>query len=209
MIDQYIVKNVILDLGGVLVDIEPENTLNALKRIVKPQLFDTISMDDTPEVVIDMEVGKMKKEDFFNHFRKICKSDVIEEEIVDAWNAMVLEFPHERVEMVKSLSEKYNLYLLSNTNVFHIKCFETDFKNRYHFPLKKLFNNVYYSSEIGLRKPDSECFEHVLSHAGIKPEETVLVDDKEDNCRTAESIGMYSLKVPENSGLEAVIEQLL
>lgn len=209
MIDQHNVKNVILDLGGVLVDIDPENTIDALKRIMLPDLLQSIDWESTHKVVFDMEVGNLNKTQFFDHFKKVCKSNVIEEEIVDAWNAMVLEFPHERVEMVKLLGEKYNLYLLSNTNVFHINCFESDFKFRYNFPMKKLFKNMYYSSEIGLRKPSSECFQYVLEHSGLKPEETLMVDDREDNCLAAESVGMYSLKVPENSGLEAVIEELL
>jgi len=209
MIDQQIVKNVILDLGGVLVDIEPENTLTALKRIMQPHLIETIDWDETPEVVHAMETGRWSKKQFYDHFKAVCKCDVIEEEIVDAWCDMINEFPHERLWLVRQLSQKYSLYLLSNTNVFHIKHFEKDFKNRYHFPLHQLFKKVYYSSEIGLRKPDAECFLHVLNDAGLKPEETVMIDDREDNCLAAESVGMKSIKVPENSGLEAVIEHLL
>jgi glucose-1-phosphatase len=209
MIDQHIVKNVILDLGGVLVDIEPDNTINELKRIVQPHLLDNLDWDGAPEVIFAMETGKWSKQQFIQHFKSICKPGVIEEEIVDAWCAMLLEFPRERVEMVKSLGEKYNLYLLSNTNTYHIKCFESEFKNRYNFPLKRLFKHIYYSSEIGFRKPDTECFNHVLTHAGLIPEETIMVDDREDNCLAAEAIGMHSLKVPENSGLEAVVGELL
>jgi glucose-1-phosphatase len=209
MIDQHNVKNVILDLGGVLVDIEPGQTVDALKRIIKPDLIDSIKWDETPEVVSAIETGKWSKKQFVEHFHSVCKKDVIEEEIVDAWNAMILEFPHERVEMVKQLSQRYSLYLLSNTNAFHIKCFETEFRYRYNFQLKSLFKKVYYSSEIGYRKPDTDCFMHVLADAGIIPEETIMVDDREENCRAAEKAGMLSLKVPEKTGLEAVIEQLL
>jgi glucose-1-phosphatase len=209
MIDQSKVKNVILDLGGVLVDIDPELTVNALQRIVQPHLVHTLRWDEIPEVVYAMETGKWDKRKFMEHFNQVCKTDVIEEEIVDAWCAMVLEFPHQRVEMVKLLAEKYNVYLLSNTNAIHIKYFEKEFKNRYNFSLHKLFTNVYYSSEIGLRKPEVECFNHVLNHAGIKPEETIMVDDMEINCMGAEAAGLQSLKVPDNSGLEAVFEQLI
>jgi len=209
MIDQQNVKNVILDLGGVLVDIEPSNTVEAFKRIMQPDIYESINWEDATEALCSMEVGKWDKSQFFGYFKKICKPSVIEEEIIDAWNAMVLEFPHERVEMVKSLAQKYNLFLLSNTNEIHISCFEQDFKNRYHIHLPDLFSKVFYSSEIGFRKPHAESFHYVLNHAGIIAEETVMVDDREDNCRMAESIGMQSIKVPENSGLEAVIGELL
>jgi glucose-1-phosphatase len=209
MINQQNVKNIILDLGGVLVDINPQKTYSALKRILSPEKSDSIQWDEIPEIVLAMETGRWKKHEFIDQFREVCKPDVIEEEIIDAWCAMILEFPHDRVEMVKELSEKYQVYLLSNTNAFHIKYFEKEFKNRYHFSLHQLFTKVYYSSEIGFRKPDVESFLFVLNDAGINANETVMVDDMEDNCMMAESIGMQSIKVPEKSGLEAVIEQLL
>jgi glucose-1-phosphatase len=209
MIDQQNVKNVILDLGGVLVDINPQKTYSALKRIISSEESYSIQWDKIPEIVVSMETGRLTKHEFIDQIKKVCKPDVIEEEIIDAWCAMILEFPHDRVEMVKLLSEKYQVYLLSNTNAFHIKYFEKEFKNRYHISLHQLFSKVYYSSEIGFRKPDIESYHYVLKDAGIIAEETIMVDDREDNCIMAESIGMRSVKVPENSGLEAVIEQLL
>jgi len=209
MIDQQNVKNVILDLGGVLLDFNPQKTFSALKRILTPERSESIQWDEIPDIVFAMETGSWTKHEFIDHLKKVCKPDVIEEEIIDAWCAMILEFPHERVEMVKALSEKYQVYLLSNTNAIHIKYFEKEFKNRYHIPLHQLFSKVYYSSEIGFRKPDAESFLHVLNDAEIKAEETILIDDREDNCMAAKSIGIRSLKVPEKSGLEAVIDQLL
>jgi putative hydrolase of the HAD superfamily len=209
MINQHNVKNVILDLGGVLVDINPQKTYSALKRILSLEKSGSIQWDEIPEIVLAMETGRWKKHEFIDQIRKVCKPDVIDVEIIDAWCAMILEFPHDRVEMVKSLSEKYRVFLLSNTNAFHIKYFEKEFKNRYHFSLHQLFSKVYYSSEIGFRKPDIESYHYVLNDAEIKAEETVLVDDREDNCLIAELLGMKSLKVPEKSGLEAVIDQLL
>lgn len=209
MIDQHNVKNIILDLGGVLIDIDPQITFSALKRILPTEKSESIQWDEVPEVVLAMETGSWNKHEFIEHFSKVCKPDVIEEEIVDAWCAMILDFPHERVEMVKLLSEKYRVFLLSNTNILHIKYFEKEFKNRFHFSLHHLFTKVYYSSEIGFRKPDAESYLYVLNDAGIKAEETVMIDDREDNCMAAESLGMKSLKVPDNSGLEAVIDHLL
>jgi glucose-1-phosphatase len=209
MINQQNVKNVILDLGGVLLDIEPDKTISAFKRICNPEVVNQFCEEETPEVVVAMEKGLWDKKQFLQFFQSRCKPSVIEEEIVDSWCAMIQEFPHERVEMVKQLSRNYNVYLLSNTNVLHVKYFEKEFKNRYHFSLHKLFTKHYYSSDIGFRKPEKECYEYVLKDAGILASETIMVDDREDNCLAAEMAGMQSLKVPENSGIEAVIGTLL
>jgi putative hydrolase of the HAD superfamily len=129
--------------------------------------------------------------------------------MIDAWCAMILEFRAIRVKMLQDLSQKYKLFLLSNTNVYHVSYFEKEFKNRFHFPISDLFEKVYYSNEIGFRKPDAQAFEHVLTDAGIVASETVMVDDRPDNCLAAEALGMKSIVVPEKTGLEAIVDQLL
>lgn len=209
MTDQKIIKNVILDLGGVLIDIDPKNTYREFKRILRPETFLDIDWDNLPEVVHAMETGKWSKEEFKKTMLDACLPTTTATQMVDAWCAMLMEFRAPRVRMVQELAEKYNVYLLSNTNVYHVDFFEKEFKNRFHFKLKKLFKKMYYSHEIGFRKPDKEAFEFVLNDAGLIAQETVMVDDRADNCRAAESIGMSSILVPENTGLERVICQLL
>ncbi|MFA9388396.1 MAG: HAD family hydrolase [Prolixibacteraceae bacterium] len=209
MNDQKNFKNVILDLGGVLVDLDPELTYSEFKRILKPGIEMNINWEELPDVVVGMETGNLSKEKFKSTMRKVCKPGVSDSQIVDVWCAMLLEFPAIRVSMLKELAEKYTLFLLSNTNVYHVAYFEKEFKNRYHFPLSDLFTKVYYSNEIGLRKPDAACFEHVLNDAGLVATETVMVDDRPENCEAAEKLGMHSIVVPEQTGLEMVISQLL
>ncbi|HOO83825.1 MAG TPA: HAD family phosphatase [Prolixibacteraceae bacterium] len=209
MTDQKFIKNVILDLGGVLIDIEPKNTYREFKRILRPETFVDIDWDNLPEVVEAMETGKWSKEEFKKTMLEACLPTITATQMVDAWCAMLMEFKALRVRMVQELNSKYNVYLLSNTNVYHVDFFEKEFKNRFHFKLKKLFKKVYYSHEIGFRKPDIAAFEFVLNDAGLIAEETVMVDDREDNCLAAEKAGMQSILVPNNTGLEKVIKQLL
>lgn len=209
MNNQQNFKNVILDLGGVLVDIDPELTYSEFRRILKPEIELNISWETLPEVVIGMETGKWSKEKFKTTMRKACKPGVSDSQIVDAWCAMLEEFPAMRVSMVKELAEKYNLFLLSNTNIYHVTYFEKEFQNRYHHSLDQMFTKVYYSHEIGHRKPHAECFQYVLTDAGLVAEETIFVDDRTENCSAAEALGMKAVVVPENTGLEAVISTLL
>jgi FMN phosphatase YigB (HAD superfamily) len=209
MIDQKIVKNVILDLGGVLVNIDPESTNSAFKRIFLPEFYSSFNWDEFPEIVQEMEKGKISNEEFKTKMLEYCKPGVTASEMIDAWCAMIHDFPAKRVGMVKKLAEKYNVYVLSNTNYYHITFFEKEYNYRYHTDIADLFDKVYYSSEIGCRKPDAEAFEYVLKDAGLKAEETVMVDDRQDNCDTASALGMQVLKVPENTGLEKVFCQLV
>ncbi|MCF8357421.1 MAG: HAD family phosphatase [Prolixibacteraceae bacterium] len=202
-------KNILFDLGGVLIDIDFEQTRKAFNRILKPEAKANLNWDELPEVVTAMETGRWSKDKFKAEMLRLCNPGISAYQMVDAWCAMIQEFPSFRLTMLRNLAKTYNLYLLSNTNTYHIRFFEFEFLNRYHVPLKKEFKKVYYSSQIGYRKPDPESFRYVLKDAGLIAAETVLVDDRQDNCDTAESLGMLSIKVPENTGLEAVIEQIL
>jgi putative hydrolase of the HAD superfamily len=209
MIDQKIIKNVILDLGGVLVNIDPESTYTAFKRIFLPEVMEQFNWEELPEIVNEMETGKISNDEFKSRMLELCKSGVTPSEMIDAWCAMIHDFPAKRVGMVKKLAENFNVYLLSNTNSYHIKFFEKEFKYRYHANLHDLFTKVYYSSVIGFRKPNAEAFQFVLNDANLLASETVMIDDRQDNCDAAIALGMHALKVPENSGLERVFCQLV
>lgn len=209
MDNQKKIKNVILDLGNVLVDINEQATYDAFARILRPDAKIDIQWENLPEIVTGMETGTWTKKLFKETMLGYCKPGVSASQMVDAWCAMLNEFPSKRVNMVKKLRKKYNLYVLSNTNVYHVDFFKIEFENRYHSKIEDLFDKVYFSNEIGCRKPNAEAFEFVLNNAGLDASETVMVDDRQDNCDAAVAAGMQALKVPANTGLEAVICQLL
>lgn len=209
MDNQKNIKNVILDIGGVLVDIDEQATYDAFDRILRKDSKVDLNWENLPEVVVGMETGTWTKELFKDTMLGHCKPHVSASQMVDAWCAMLNEFPGRRVNLVKQLSEKYNVYVLSNTNVYHVSFFEIEFENRFGHNFHDLFSKVYFSNEIGCRKPNKQAFEHVLQDAGLNPAETVMVDDREDNCKGAESVGMQSILVPRDTGLEAVVKQLL
>lgn len=209
MVDQNKIKNVVLDLGGVLVDIDPQKTLDAMMKLIDPETSLKPDWAELNNVVHAMEVGKWSQEEFILKMKEVCKPNVTETEIIDAWCVMLLHFPSLRVDLVRLLSDRYRVFLLSNTNEIHVNSFEQQFESRYGFPMQNLFEKVFYSNEIGCRKPEAEAFLHVLSHAGLNPAETVMVDDRLDNCQGAEAVGMCYINVPENTGLEAVVDRLI
>lgn len=209
MEDQNKIKNVVLDLGGVLVDIDPQKTLDAMMKLIDPETSLKLDWAELNNVVHAMEVGKWSQKEFIINMKKVCKPNVSEVEIIDAWCVMLLNFPSLRVDMVRLLSDRYRVFLLSNTNEIHVNSFEQQFESRYGFPMQNLFEKVFYSNEIGYRKPDAEAFLHVLNQAGLNSSETVMVDDRLDNCQGAEAVGMSYINVPENTGLEAIVDRLI
>ena len=122
------------------------------------------------------------------------KTTLTDEQIDQAWNSMLFDIPQERIELLRALKEKYNLFLLSNTNAIHIRevnsilLRDTSVDN-----LEKLFNKIYYSYQIQLAKPSADFYSYVLQDAGILAEESIFIDDIADNIRGAKQLGIQTV----------------
>ena len=137
------------------------------------------------------EKGNITANEFRTELKKHLPSSINDRAVDDAWNAMLLDLPRERIHLLEQLRSKYRLFLLSNTNAIHIKAYSKILKNRYGFEnLSHLFEKEYYSCKIGLRKPNDKIFRLVLSENGLIPEETLFVDDTEEHIEAAKKLGI-------------------
>lgn len=142
----------------------------------------------------DLETGNITPEKFRNEIRGYAGKNISDETIDFAWNSILLDFPHERMEMLKSLRHKYRIFLLSNTNAIHIKEFHqilarTFGKNVFD----EVFEKYYYSSDIKMRKPDKEIFEYVIRENHLDPAETLFIDDSPQHVEGAASCGLQTV----------------
>lgn len=178
------IKNIIFDFGDIFINLDKKATANGLQKL------GLISWDDELEKAnLQFEKGQISPENFLQLFEKKMPK-ATQTEILEAWNAVLLDFPNYRLYFLKELSKNYQLFLLSNTDSIHIKTFEnrnSSFTNEFYNCLKK----VYYSFEMGQRKPDAEIFETVIKEQNLKVSETLFVDDRKDNCETAKQLGMH------------------
>src|SRR4029077_11154332 len=102
-------------------------------------------------------------EEFIGAVGKLVGDNINKQEITEAWNAMLLDFPEERVNWLKGLKNKYRLFLFSNTNGLHLNSFQQSFQHVYGFPMDDLFERAYYSHVVQVRKPDAAAYELVLN----------------------------------------------
>lgn len=123
--------------------------------------------------------------------------------LTDAWNAMLLPFPKNHLPLLEALGVGYRIFLLSNTNALHIRCVEQDFQRRFpgHKPFLQHFEKAYLSHELHLRKPQPEIYTHVLNDAGLRPDETLFVDDRAENIAAAAALGLHTYLHPANTPL--------
>lgn len=189
--DKNGIKNIIFDLGGVLLNIDYNRAIEAFFNlgISKEQL--EYSQAEQNLLFDGLETGKISTEDFRDGLRQISYLGLSDKEIDDAWNSLILDMPNYRIELVKKLKDKYNLYLLSNTNIIHYKDYTELLKRENNLDgLESLFKKTYLSHEIGMRKPNVETFEWVCKDAGLNASETLFIDDSEQHIKGAEKAGL-------------------
>ena len=185
------IKNIVFDLGNVLLNLDFDASIRAFSALGLNSDVVNRQQAYADPVFYELEVGKTTPEKFRLRVRQILKNpDVTDRQIDDAWCAMIRDIPQKRVKMLKRLRKNYNVYLFSNTNAIHIRRLHKEFREMHGIEFSSLFVKDFYSHEIHERKPDLASYEKVIGLSGIKPAETLFVDDLEKNIVGAEKAGL-------------------
>ncbi|ANO47868.1 HAD superfamily hydrolase [Flavobacterium columnare] len=142
------------------------------------------------EINQEFEKGKITEAHFMIELKKRIPNASIDDLRI-AWNTAIADFPLSRLEFLQKLSHKYKLYLLSNIDEIHIAKFEHRVGMTFAREFYQCFEKVYFSSEIGLRKPEKEIFEFILKNHELNPKRTLFIDDEKENTDIASSLGMH------------------
>ncbi|MEO6406388.1 MAG: HAD family phosphatase [Ferruginibacter sp.] len=191
------IKNIIFDLGGVLLDIDYNKATAAFKRLGFADFEKMYSQYTADKLFEKLETGHINETSFYQAMIK-THSDISSSDIMESWNAMLLDFRLSSIEFLKRLRPKFRLFLLSNTNIIHQAAFNKLFIEQTGFhSLNDFFEIAWYSNEIGLRKPTMEIYQFILQDAAIKAEETFFIDDSYNNIETAKQLNFKThLLVP-------------
>ena len=186
-------KNIILDLGGVLLDIDYKKTEQAFINLGFSNFREMYSQYNADDLFTRLETGRISNKAFYEYMITKSPSSITREQVRDAWNAMLLTFRVETLTFLKGLGARYKLYLLSNTNAIHLEAFaKILYSQTQEHSLDPYFEIAWYSHTIGLRKPNKDIFEFVLGDAGLQANETLFVDDSYNNIDTAKSLGLQT-----------------
>ena len=193
------VKNIIFDLGGVIIDIDFHESIKAYSEISTLSTQEVLKRADSSSIFIEYEKGLISDEEFRMGIRLLLDCNVSDNTIDNAWNALLLNIPSHRWDWLGKAKQSYNTYILSNTNATHIRRFhEIVDRSIGADEFYGLFDKVYYSSDIKMRKPDQEIFEYVLDQNNLSPEETLFIDDNEENIAAAKNVGIQVFHVLQN-----------
>jgi putative hydrolase of the HAD superfamily len=185
------IKNIIFDLGGVLINLDNKLTEKAFVELGAKDFAQYFGHGFAASFFKEYEVGKISDKEFINELRRLGNLTVSDETIIQAWDALLLDFPPERVQLLKELRNRYRIFLFSNTNSLHMKTvrriYEDTFKEG---TLDELFEKAYYSNELGMRKPDVVSYQHITNGNKLNPSETLFVDDALINVEGANAAGL-------------------
>lgn len=185
---------IIFDLGGVILNIDYHKTSQAFKKLGVTSFDDIYTQAKQSHLFDSYETGKISSSDFRQQIRELSGLNLSDIQIDEAWNAMLLDLPEGRLELLKSLSQEMPIFLYSNTNEIHYNAFRDynlkTFGNKEL--LEEIFNQTYYSHHLQMRKPHAEGFEHIIQINGLTPEKTLFIDDSEQHLIGAKKVGLQT-----------------
>jgi len=185
-------KAIIFDLGGVILNIDYHKTSNAFKALGVNNFDALYSQAKQNQIFNNIETGKISPDEFRTYLKRQIKIPINDYQIDTAWNAMLLDLPKPRVNLLRQLRNRYPIFLYSNTNAIHLQAFQNIIKQSYGKAglLEDLFVKTYYSHELGMRKPNRKGFEYILHQNGLTAEKTLFIDDSAQHIEGAKSVGL-------------------
>lgn len=190
------IKNIIFDLGGVIYAINYKTTIKAFQALGINDFDSLFAKAAQSSLFDDLETGRISKDEFVLKLQAYLPKEVTNAQIIEAWNAMLIGFMSDALECIKQLKHKYRLFLLSNTNVIHIEEISKREGLVTFEQFCALFEKVYLSHEIGMRKPHTEVFHHIIEAQKLSASETLFIDDSPQHVKGALEAGLkaYHLK---------------
>ncbi|WP_329804964.1 HAD family hydrolase [Flavobacterium facile] len=183
------IEAIIFDLGDVFLNLNHQASVDAFKKL---GLNDWNEELKTKSILF--ETGKIDEYEFMLAIQKYIPNENFED-IREAWNAVIVDFPLERLEFLEKLQNKYKLFLLSNTNQTHIDKFEHRVGLTFAREFYAHFNKIYFSFEMKVRKPDEAVFNLILKQNNLKPNKTLFVDDTLEHIEVAKGLGINTWQI--------------
>lgn len=199
------INTIIFDFGDIFINLDKQATVNALEKLGLEQWN-----EDLTQLNLQFEKGQISEENFLLGIQKHIPNASIDE-ILSAWNAILLDFPLRRLEFLQKLSKKYRLFLLSNTDSIHIETFEQENGVSFYSDFYQCFEKVYFSFEMGMRKPDAEIFNYLINKHDLSVKRTLFVDDKKENTDAALLLGLqvWNLQVGQEDVVDLFEKKIL
>lgn len=204
------IKNLLFDLGGVIMDIKRENAVNALTEIGMHDADKFLDPYVQKGTFLQLEEGKISPQQFREEIRLKIKGKVSDSQIDAAFSKFLLGIPLNRLKQLRLLREKgFKVFMLSNTNpIMFYGDIKKEFEKDCH-DIDYYFDGIITSFEVKCCKPDPQIFQAATEKFSIKPEETLFFDDSKDNIKAAQKLGFAGCLIAPGTEFSDFIPQII
>ena len=191
------IQHIIFDLGGIFLNLNYTQTANAFRQLGVANFDELFTQHHANPLFAKLETGAIAEEEFYQQIRAITSLPLTDTQIAEAWNAMLLDMPMERIVWLQQVAQQYPIYLFSNTNPIHYQqLMQICRRDLGEIDFNGLFRFAGYSHQLGYRKPNAESFRLLLNQLAINPAHTLFIDDTPGNIQGAQELGLHTLFLP-------------
>ena len=191
MIENNKIDLIIIDLGGVIIDINYDATIISLEKLGISNMNKKYSQNIQEKLFDRFETGQISSFYFLNKLLDLCEKGTTPNQIVDAWNKMIGPFRPNVVNLLRQM-KGYKVVLLSNTNDIHFDLVMRNWSKSYSYDFHSLFDQVFLSQKIGKRKPNKDAFEHVMEEMKVSSNNCLFIDDSIQHIKSANELGIHT-----------------
>lgn len=192
----YKIRNVIFDLGGVVIDLDKQRAVRALEDLGLEDADAMLGLYGQHEPFYGLETGERNVGEFFDILRSRMNPGVTDRQIMDAFNQFLVKLPLRRLEMLRQMRMSgYRIFVLSNTNPLMFNSWIDRAFRQEGGSMNDYFDGIVVSYEELMCKPNVEIFKTLMRRYGLNPSETLMLDDSETNCRAAVEAGAHAFQI--------------
>lgn len=202
------ISTLIFDFGGVLIDLDMNQSILNFKKLGVENVENYLSNFGQSGFFMQLEKGKISAEEFRSEIQKMTTNTITDKEIDDAWNAFLVRIPSEKLDIVYQLRKKFRVIMLSNTNAIHFPYAERTFFSYKNRSIDEYFDKCYRSYDMKMAKPDAEIFEAILSQEQVAANQCLLLDDGPKNIEQAQKLGFQTYFVDPKEDLSFLLTNI-
>jgi glucose-1-phosphatase len=203
------IQTIIFDFGGVLLNIDYQAPVRGFARYGLTDFDKIYSQYAQNHLFNDLEIGRISPDTFYQAFRENTGCDLSDEQLKKIWNSLILDLPAHRLKMLLSVKSRTRTILLSNSNLIHYDYYTKALSEKYGYDSwTDLFHKVYFSHQIGMRKPYKEIYEWVLKENNLLPNQTLFIEDSAQNLIEPRKLGMQTILLENGEDVSDILKKI-
>lgn len=190
------VDAIIFDFGNVLIDLDYPRVIREFSAVAQKNEGEIEELVVTAPILQRFERGMSTPEEFRKEINELLGTNLPDNQFDAIWNSMLDRIPKQRMGKVLQIGKRFDTYILSNSNIIHELAFEEMVMEATgRASIRDFVKEVYFSHELGMRKPNLDIYRHVIEDLNNYPSRMLFLDDRLDNVEAAKIAGMKAVQI--------------